>query len=37
MRLTFHIRKYTVTLIVVATSKKAKTQHDKKSAATPAK
>ena len=35
MRLTFHIGKYTVTIIVRKTSKKAKTQHDKKSAATP--
>ena len=34
MRLTFHIGKYTVTIIVRETSKKAKTQHDKKSAAT---
>ena len=37
MRLTFHIGKYTVTIIVRKTSKKAKTQHDKKSAATPHK
>ena len=37
MRLTFHIKKWTVTIIVYETSKKAKTQHDKKSAATPHK
>ena len=31
MRLTIHIKKYTVTIIVKETSKKAKAQHGKKS------
>ena len=34
MRLTFHIRKWTVTIIVRETSKKAKAQNSKKSTAT---
>ena len=38
MRLTFRIKKWTVTILVRETSqKKAKIQHDKKSAATPRK
>ena len=37
MRLTFHIGKYTVTIIVRKTAAKARTQHDKKTAATPRK
>jgi len=37
MRLTFHVKKWTVTIIVRETSKKAKAQDDKKAAATPAK
>ena len=37
MRLTFHIGKYTVTIIVRKTSKKAKTRNGKKSTATPVK
>ena len=38
MRLTFHIKKWTVTLIVRETSrKKAKAHSDKKSTATPVK
>jgi hypothetical protein len=37
MRLTFHIRKWTVTIIVRETSKKAKAKHAKKATATPDK
>ena len=37
MRLTFHIRKWTVTIIVRETSKKAKAQHGRKTTATPHK
>ena len=37
MRLTFHIRKGTVTIIVRETSKKAKAKHAKKATATPDK
>ena len=37
MRLTFHIKKWTVTVIVRKTSRKAKAQHVKKATATPAK
>ena len=37
MRLTFHIRKWTVTIIVSETSKKAKAKNAKKAAATPDK
>ena len=37
MRLTFHIGKYTVTVIVRKTSMKAKARNGKKSTATPRK
>ena len=37
MRLTFHIKKWTVTIIVIETSKKAKAKNAKKAAATPNK
>ena len=37
MRLTFRIRKWTVTIIVRETSGKAKTHHVKKATATPDK
>ena len=37
MRLTFHIKKWTVTIIVRETSKKAKAKNAKKATATPDK
>jgi hypothetical protein len=37
MRLTFHIRKWTVTIIARETSKKANAKHAKKATATPDK
>ena len=37
MRLTFHVKKWTVTIIVRETFKKAKAHIDKKSTATPHK
>jgi hypothetical protein len=37
MRLTFRYKKWTVTIIVRETSKKAKAKNDKKTAATPHK